>query len=125
MAVTMSLWPGSLAQYVIMSSIAATSRLMSYPQLPHPAEKRSAAIAIINTMANLAQIYSPYFYLPENGPQYLGAMVANVFFCIACIGFTFVLRHYLKKENTKLERRENLEEIDDAREQEHKFRFVL
>jgi hypothetical protein len=76
-------------------------------------------------MGNLAQIYSPYFYLPENGPQYLGAMVANVLFCMACIGFTVIFRRYLKKENAKLEQREGLEELDDSREQEYKFRYVL
>jgi len=72
-------------------------------------------------MSNLAQIYSPYFYLPGSGPQYLGAMVANVFFCIACIGFTLVLRRYLKKENARL----RVEEVDDAREQDYRFRYVL
>jgi hypothetical protein len=76
-------------------------------------------------MGNLAQIYSPYFYLPENGPQYLSAMTANVFFCIACIGATLLLRHYLKRENNRLELSAGLEEVDDAREQDHDFRYVL
>jgi len=93
--------------------------------LPHPIEKRSSAIAIINTMGNLAQIYSPYFYLPDNGPQYLSAMVANVFFCLACIGSTLVLGHYLKKENKTLEQAASLEERDDGQGQDHDFRYVL
>jgi hypothetical protein len=75
-------------------------------------------------MGNLAQIYSPYFYLPENGPQYFGAMMANVFFCIACIGFTLALRYYLKGENNRLELRATLDEVDDTQEQD-KFRYVL
>jgi MFS family permease len=68
--------------------------------LPSPVEKRSAAI--INTVGNLAQIYSPYFYLAKNGPRYLGAMVANGVFCLACLGAVWLLRVYLKKENEKL-----------------------
>ena len=52
-------------------------------------------------------------------------MVANVLFCIACIGSTLVLRHYLKKENRILDLAASLEEVDDAREQDHDFRYVL
>jgi hypothetical protein len=66
-------------------------------------EKRSAAIALINTVGNLAQIYSPYLYLKENGPRYLTAMIANSCFCLACLGATLLLRYCLKRENEKLE----------------------
>jgi hypothetical protein len=66
-------------------------------------EKRSAAIALINTVGNLAQIYSPYLYLKENGPRYLTAMIANSCFCLACLGATLLLRYCLKRENVKLE----------------------
>ncbi|KAK6382975.1 hypothetical protein LTS17_003645 [Exophiala oligosperma] len=71
--------------------------------LPRPVEKRSAAIALINTFGNIAQIYSPYMYLQEMGPRYLAAMVANACFCIACFLATLVLRWALVKENAKLE----------------------
>lgn len=70
--------------------------------LSRPVEKRSAAIAIINTIGNIAQIYSPYFYLEKNGPRYTSAMVANACFCMACIFFTLTLRHYLRRENRSL-----------------------
>jgi MFS family permease len=76
--------------------------------LPHPVEKRSAAIAIINTVGNMAQIYSPFFYLKENGPRYLGAMVANGGFCLACLGAVWALQQYLKKENAKIQRGEKI-----------------
>ena len=71
--------------------------------LPQPLEKRSAAIALINTVGNLAQIYSPYLYLKTYGPRYLGAMIANAFFCLACLLATVVLRMCLKRENRKLD----------------------
>lgn len=71
--------------------------------LPRPLEKRSAAIALINTVGNIAQIYSPYLYLKENGPRYLTAMIANSCFCLACLLATLTLRYFLTKENAKLE----------------------
>lgn len=71
--------------------------------LPCPLEKRSAAIALVNTVGNIAQIYSPYMYLKQNGPRYLSAMVANTCFCLACLLATLALRWLLNKENDKLE----------------------
>ncbi|KIW16294.1 hypothetical protein PV08_06345 [Exophiala spinifera] len=70
--------------------------------LPRPVEKRSAAIALVNTLGNLAQIYSPYMYLANLGPRYLAAMVANACFCVACALATLALRWALVKENAKL-----------------------
>jgi MFS family permease len=45
--------------------------------LPRPVEKRAASIAIVNTVGNIAQIYSPYLYPSSNGPRYLTAMIVN------------------------------------------------
>lgn len=70
--------------------------------IPEPVEKKSAAYAIINTVGNMAQIYSPYFYLAENGPRYAGAMVADAGFCLACVALVWVLRTRLKRENKRL-----------------------
>jgi len=76
--------------------------------LPKPLEKRAAAIALINTVGNLAQIYSPYLYLKQNGPRYLTAMIANSCFCLACLGATILLRYCLKRENAKLDAAEGV-----------------
>jgi hypothetical protein len=94
-------------------------------QLPRPVEKRSAAIAIINMMGNVAQIYSPYFYLPENGPRYLSAMVANVFFCAACIGVTIFLKKCLRRENDEHTRRRYQEGYDANEVEEVGYRYIL
>lgn len=69
--------------------------------LPRPVEKRAAAIAIVNTVGNLAQIYSPYLYPSSNGPRYLTAMITNSCFCLACIAATLLLRYCLVQENKK------------------------
>jgi hypothetical protein len=61
-----------------------------------PAEKRSAAIAIVNMMGNVAQIYSPFLYLV--------AMAATTAFCVLCVGTAGLLRGCLRRENRLLER---------------------
>jgi len=71
--------------------------------LPRPVEKRAAAIAIVNTIGNIAQVYSPYMYPKTDGPRYLSAMIANSIFCLACISVTLLLRFCLGRENRKLE----------------------
>ncbi|RFU29531.1 hypothetical protein B7463_g6805, partial [Scytalidium lignicola] len=71
--------------------------------LPQPIEKRAAAIALVNTVGNFAQIYSPYMYPSSDGPQYLTAMIANSCFCLGCIIMTLLLRFCLVRENKKLE----------------------
>ncbi|KAH9218978.1 MFS transporter [Leptodontidium sp. 2 PMI_412] len=71
--------------------------------LPRPVEKRAAAIALVNTIGNFAQIYSPYMYPKSDGPRYLVAMICNAIFCTLCILTTLTLRHLLKHENTKLD----------------------
>ncbi|KUL89782.1 hypothetical protein ZTR_00524 [Talaromyces verruculosus] len=70
--------------------------------LPRPIEKRAAAIALVNTIGNLAQIYSPYLYPSIAGPRYLNAMIANTCFCVGCAAATFALRCCLVSENKAL-----------------------
>lgn len=76
-------------------------------------------------MGNVAQIYSPYFYLPENGPRYLSAMIANMVFCAACIGVTLFLRRYLKMENERRNRRKYNDGYDASDVEEVHYRYVL
>ncbi|CZR50886.1 related to permease of the major facilitator superfamily [Phialocephala subalpina] len=71
--------------------------------LPRPVEKRAAAIAIVNTIGNIAQIYSPYMYPSSDGPRYLSAMIANSIFCLTCILTTLFLRWCLQRENAKFQ----------------------
>ncbi|KAL1638426.1 hypothetical protein SLS56_000235 [Neofusicoccum ribis] len=74
--------------------------------LPRPIEKRSAAIAIINTVGNVAQIYSPYLYLSEDAPRYIKAMATDSCFCLLCICGTLTLRLCLQRANRKMAQRE-------------------
>ncbi|KAF2418944.1 MFS transporter [Tothia fuscella] len=104
-ALTTSLIPRYMSLFLMLAGVYGSYNVALAwisSTLPHPVEKRSAAIAIVNTVGNCAQIYSPFMYLPEWGPGYLGAMVANGGFCLACLGAVWVLRGYLKRENGRL-----------------------
>jgi hypothetical protein len=70
--------------------------------LLRPIEKHAAAIALVNTVGNFAQIYSPYLYASTAGPRYLNAMIANACFCVCCAGITILLRSCLVNANKAL-----------------------
>jgi hypothetical protein len=53
-------------------------------------------------VGNFAQIYSPYLYNKNTGPQYLPAMIANTVFVFASILCATVLYFCLRWENKKL-----------------------
>lgn len=80
--------------------------------LPAPASKRAAALALVNTIGNLAQIYAPYLYLEKNGPRYMDAMLTNLGFCLMCICATYTLRRFLVIENEELDAGEREREVD-------------
>ncbi|KAH0159340.1 major facilitator superfamily transporter, partial [Aureobasidium melanogenum] len=79
--------------------------------LPHPMEKRAAALALTNMVGNFAQIYSPYLYEKKSGPRYLPAMEANTVFVAVSIILATILRFCLVRENRKLEQAE-IEQIN-------------
>jgi hypothetical protein len=70
--------------------------------LPRPIEKRAAAIALVNTVGNFGQIYSPYLYPSTDGPRHLNVMTVNSCFCLACALVTILRRFFLVNENKKL-----------------------
>lgn len=72
-------------------------------QFPRPLEKRAATYALVNTVGNFAQIYSPYLYNKSTGPRYLPAMGANIAFVFVSICFATTLWFCLKRENRKLD----------------------
>lgn len=67
--------------------------------VPSPAEKRSAAVAIVNSLGNVVQVFAPYLYLQEFGPRYLLAMATNAGACVCCAVVALALRRVLGREN--------------------------
>ncbi|KAN0096682.1 MFS general substrate transporter [Hyaloscypha variabilis] len=80
--------------------------------LPRPPAKRAAALAGINALSNVCQIYSPFLYPSNDGPRYVKAMAVNLSMSGVSILFGTVLRFYLVSLNKKLDRGEGIEIID-------------
>lgn len=75
--------------------------------IPRPPAKRAAALAFINSIGNMASIWTPFTYNDSDAPQYLVAMGINIALVgIAGIG-AVVLRFMLQHENKRLARLEN------------------
>jgi len=71
--------------------------------LPRPPAKRAAALAGINAMSNICQIYSPFFYPTNAGPHYILAMSINTgTSCLSIISAT-ILRFMLMRANKLLD----------------------
>ncbi|QSZ28666.1 hypothetical protein DSL72_003165 [Monilinia vaccinii-corymbosi] len=80
--------------------------------LPRPPSKRAAALAGINALSNVAQIYSPYLYPNSDAPRYAKAMYVNLSMSVVSIIFATVLRFHLMKLNQKLDRGEIIEGVN-------------
>ncbi|ESZ94247.1 hypothetical protein SBOR_5381 [Sclerotinia borealis F-4128] len=81
--------------------------------LPRPPSKRAAALAGINALSNVAQIYSPYLYPSSDAPRYATAMYVNLSMSVLSIIFATVLRFHLMKLNKKLDEGGIVEGVND------------
>ncbi|GIZ42057.1 hypothetical protein CKM354_000533700 [Cercospora kikuchii] len=72
-----------------------------------PTVKRSAAIAICNTMGNAATIYGAYMYPASDGPRYIPGGASTAIICLIVALLAFILRLVHVKENKKLEQIES------------------
>lgn len=83
--------------------------------IPRPPAKRAAALAFINSIGNSASIWTPFTYFPSSAPHYrpaLGVCIGLQFLALACFA---ILRFYLQKQNTRLEKMERDDvPLDDA-----------
>ncbi|KAF2213533.1 hypothetical protein CERZMDRAFT_66995 [Cercospora zeae-maydis SCOH1-5] len=75
--------------------------------IPRPPAKRAAALAFMNSVGNMASIWTPFTYGANDGPHYITAMGIN----IALVGVAgicgIIMRFYLQYQNKQLERMEN------------------
>ncbi|KAJ5279243.1 hypothetical protein N7478_004615 [Penicillium angulare] len=74
--------------------------------LPRPAAKRAAALAFINCMSNVCQIYTPYLYPDSASPRYVTAFSVNIGMCAMTFIFATILRIYLGRLNKQLDQEE-------------------
>lgn len=65
-------------------------------------EKRACATAIINITGQFGNIWSPYFFDPNDEPRYTRAMVLLMVFCAINAGLCFLAKFFLRRENKKI-----------------------
>lgn len=99
--------------------------------LPRPATKRTAALALINSLSNVCQVYSPYLYpglyystsscdlllitsVDSAAPRYVSAFVVNIAMSAMTVMAMTVLRIYLGRLNKRLDRGENVRDVGDS-----------
>ncbi|RAK79349.1 MFS general substrate transporter [Aspergillus fijiensis CBS 313.89] len=91
--------PGIYSSYVV--ALGYISNI-----LPRPATKRAAALALINCLSNVCQIYTPYLYPNSASPRYITAFSVNIAMSSMTIIFATILRLYLGRLNKRLDREE-------------------
>ncbi|GAA5859557.1 hypothetical protein JCM8547_006138, partial [Rhodosporidiobolus lusitaniae] len=75
---------------------------------PRPRAKRAMAYACINSLGNVAQIWSPYLYPKSDGPRYTMAFSVNAAMVGVSIAGCFVLRFLLARSNARMDREEGI-----------------
>ncbi|KAJ5852141.1 uncharacterized protein N7529_011526 [Penicillium soppii] len=86
--------------------------------LPRPATKRAAALALINCLSNVCQIYTPYLYPNTAAPRYTTAFCYNIGMSTMTIIFATILRIVLGRLNKKLDEEEGTNIARSASQQE-------
>lgn len=92
--------------------------------LNQPAAKRAAAIATINAVANTPNIWTSYLY--RSPPRYLVAFIVNLAFAGVAIIAATVIRFYLRRENAKMDRGQDIGKSGPTQAQRMAgFRYIL
>ncbi|KAK5057806.1 hypothetical protein LTR84_011807 [Exophiala bonariae] len=116
--VAMMLMPASFysASIVVLSWIAGS--------LNQPAVKRAAAIAAINAVSNTPNIWTSYLY--RSAPRYIVAFAVNLAAAVLAILVATVIRVYLRRENAKMDRGEDVGKSGPTEAQKMAgFRYTL
>ncbi|KAL0944340.1 major facilitator superfamily transporter [Colletotrichum truncatum] len=87
--------PGAYAPTALIFSWAASA-------LNETPEKRAAATAIVCLLAQLGNVWGPYFFRPQDSPRYLLAFILMLMFSVLTIGMTFLMRFILGRANKRL-----------------------
>lgn len=65
-------------------------------------EKKAVAIAMTNTVGNLASVYTPYLWPDDGSPGFLAAFLASIAFSVMVIVSAWAMRLILVRKNRKL-----------------------
>lgn len=70
-------------------------------------EKKAVAIALANSIGNVASIYTPYLWPKSDAPRYAKAMGASSGFSVGVILVVWIIRWDLQRANKKIKEQEN------------------
>lgn len=70
-------------------------------------EKKTVALALANSLANLSFVYTPYLWPDSDKPRYGTAMAASIGFSAGVILFTWIMRMILIRENKRIKATES------------------
>ncbi|EHA58332.1 MFS transporter [Pyricularia oryzae 70-15] len=73
-------------------------------------EKRAVAMAMANTCANLASVYTPYLWPDVDSPRFIKATAASAVFCAAVVAMVWFLRWMLRRKNDQMRKADPLAE---------------
>jgi MFS family permease len=65
-------------------------------------EKKAVAIAVTNTLGNLASVYTPYLWPDDDAPRFVKAMTASIGFSAGVVILAWVMRIILTRENRRI-----------------------
>jgi MFS family permease len=84
----------------ICGYFSANAMLFSWAAstLSHTPEKRACATSMINLLSQLGNIWSPYFFRPQDATRYLMAMLLMMGFSLSSVGSCMVMKVGLKRE---------------------------
>lgn len=92
--------------------------------LSQPTAKRASAIALINAFANTPNVWCSYLYY--GAPRYVTAFIVNIGATGAAIALAVITYIYLRRQNARLDRGEDLGKHGPTRAQiAAGFRYLL
>ncbi|KAL5363001.1 major facilitator superfamily domain-containing protein [Aspergillus floccosus] len=65
-------------------------------------EKKASALAIVNTIANVSFIWTPYLWPSSDEPRYTIAMSSSAAFSVACATSAWIMKLWLIRTNRKI-----------------------
>lgn len=74
-------------------------------------EKRAVSFAIVNTISNVATIYTPYWWPASDGPRYEMPFAISASYLLLAILSIWTLRWMLLRENKKIRQTESEVEV--------------
>ncbi|KXT10403.1 hypothetical protein AC579_7846 [Pseudocercospora musae] len=75
--------------------------------IPRPPAKRAAALAFMNSVGNMASIWTPFTYSDADAPHYREAMGINIGLVSVAAICGVIMRFYLQYQNRQLDRMED------------------